>query len=206
MLIQVDVDNTLYDSDYVFAKAAEEYGLKWPRKYDHWFGPEFIGTDLPTLLNVFRKGHSKEYVVQNKPYPHAVRIIKELVEDFDDLEIAYVSDRNPQAQSALREWLADNDFLHGEDAHVQAGRDKRDWMRERRPAVVIDDRVRTMLMARFELDAQVVSLKHEYNVNLTGEVEGIYIVKDWKEIDAVLRNTILPKLQETSLSREKELV
>lgn len=205
MLIQVDVDNTLYDSDKAFGLAAESYGLKWPKKYDHWFGPEFIGTDLPTLLNVFRKGHSREIVMQNKPYPNAVKVIAGIVKDFPEVEIAYVSDRNPQAQGPLRDWLEEHGFLHGEDAHVQAGRDKRDWMRERRPQVVIDDRVRTMLMARFELDSQVVSLQHEYNINLLGEVQGIHIVKDWNAIDTVLRETIIPDLKKQVLSRETEL-
>lgn len=205
MLIQVDVDNTLYDSDTAFARAAEEYGLKWPKKYDHWFGPEFIGTDLPTLLNVFRRGHSREFVMDNKPYPNAVKVIEGIVRDYPAVEIAYVSDRHPQAQSALKDWLSEQGFLHGEDAHVQAGRDKRDWMRERRPEVVIDDRVRTMLMARFELNSQVVSLQHEYNINLLGEEKGIHIVKDWKAIDTVLREEILPSLQGEALTREREL-
>jgi hypothetical protein len=74
-------------------------------------------------------------------------------------------------------------------------------MRERKPEVVIDDRVRTMLMAKFELGAQVVSLKHNHNRNLKSEVDDIYIVDTWKEIDEVLRQVILPKLNAKLLSR-----
>jgi len=201
MLIQVDVDSTLYDSDALFAVVAEEYGVRWPRKYSKWFGPEDIGTDLKTLKTIFKKSHSREYVLNNKPYRNAVRVLKGIADDFEDVEIAYVSDRNEQQGAALREWLDQEGFLVDDNQHVAATKDKRHWMRETRPEVVIDDRVRTMLMARYELGAQVISLEHSHNSNLINEAAGIYIVPTWLDIDDVLRNVIIPEIQNKKLSR-----
>ena len=205
MLIQVDVDSTLYDANKLFYQVAtEEFGIAWPKKYWSWFGPEDIGTDLATLKNVFRKCHSRDYVLQQKPYPHAANVLQGIAEDYPEAEIAYVSDRNEQQTSALKDWLEENGFIYNDDTFVQATKDKRHWMRERKPEIVIDDRVRTMLMARNELNAYVVSLEHPHNMNLKNEVEHIYIVDDWNDIDAVLRDIVIPKVQEKAVSFSKQ--
>jgi hypothetical protein len=36
MLIQVDIDSTLMDSDKLFGDLAEEAGIKWPRRDTEW--------------------------------------------------------------------------------------------------------------------------------------------------------------------------
>jgi hypothetical protein len=204
MLIQVDVDSTLYPFDELCNRVTkEQFGLDWPVSYSHWFGPDEIGTDLDTMKKIFRVCHSREYVLQNTPYPDAVDVLKGIADDFSEVEIAYVSDRNEQQGKALREWLDQEGFLMNPDQHVAATKDKRHWMREKRPEIVIDDRVRTMLMARYELGSYVVSLEHAHNINLKGEAPHIYIEKDWKSIDKVLRDIIIPKVQEQSLSRSK---
>lgn len=196
MLIQVDVDSTLYDANKLFYEVGtKEFGIAWPKKYWSWFGPEDIGTDLATLKNVFRRCHSREYVLKNKPYPGSVETLKNLVELYDDVEIAYVSDRNEAQTSALREWLDQEGFLSSGDEFVAATKDKREWMRENRPDIVIDDRVRTILMARFELNSEVISLEHPHNMNLKNEVEGVYLVDDWDELSKVLNETIIPTIQ-----------
>lgn len=211
ILVQVDVDSTLYDADPLFEKLAREAGIKWPRRAKCWLPAHMIEKDDGTTCNVddlkrvFRKAHSREQVLQNKPYPHAAKVLRGIVEDYDWAEIAYVSDRNEQQGETLREWLKQEGFLSDPEQHVVVSKDKRHWMRERKPEILIDDRIRTMLMARFELGSYVVSLEHPHNVNLKGEVEHIYIVDDWKEIDRVLRETILPRLEQKALSRDKEL-
>lgn len=210
MLIQVDVDSTLYDADKLFGDIAEELGIKWPRRDNCWkTPPEIFKTDgtpcsREDLVRIFRKAHSREKVLKNKPYPNAVKVLKGLAEDYSDIEIAYVSDRNEQQGVALREWLEQEGFLTNPDQHVAATKDKRHWMREKRPEILIDDRIRTMLMARYELGSVVVSLQHNHNVNLRGEAEGIYIVDNWKQIDQTLREIVIPSIQ--TVSRTKELV
>lgn len=194
MIIQVDVDSTLYDADKLFAELANEAGVKWIRKAPSWFTAEDIGTDLKTLKGIFRKAHSREYVLQQKPYPNAVQVLREIAENYDQTEIAFVSDRNEQQTGALKEWLEQEGFLVSGDEYVAATKDKRDWMRETRPDIVIDDRVRTLLLAR-ELGAYGVSLIHPHNQNLYCEVNGIYLVKDWKEMGTVLNETVIPKVE-----------
>jgi len=205
MLLQVDIDSTLYDADRLFRSIARERGVNWPNRYYKWFGPEDIGTDLKTLKSIFRTAHSREYVELQRPYPGAADTLLGIVNDYEDVEIAYVSDRNEQQSGALHDWLEKHGFLYSDDAHVAATKDKRHWMRERRPEVVIDDRVRTILMARYELGSYVVSLEHPHNMNLIGEAEHIYIVSDWREINRVLRETVLPKLSQKALSKTAEV-
>jgi len=206
MLIQVDVDSTLYDADKLFGDLAEEAGIKWPRRSNSWSQPNGIlkydGTECSRddLVRVFRKAHSHEYVSKNKPYPHAVKVLRGIAEDFDDVQIVYVSDRHESQGKALEDWLEAQGFLANPDQAVKVFKDKRHWMREHKPEVLIDDRVRTILMARYELGSYVVSLAHNHNINLLGEADGIFIVPDWKAIDTVLRETIIPELQAKSLT------
>lgn len=207
MLIQIDIDSTLYDADKLFDDIAAEAGIKWPRKAYSWKVADEVFKDDGSVCNredlvkIFRKAHSREYVSQQKPYPYAKQVIQEIVNSFDRIEIAYVSDRNEQQTGALREWLEANGFLHSDDIYVAATKDKRHWMRERKPEIVIDDRVRTMLMARYELDATVLSLVHNHNVNLRREVDGIYLCENWKEIGELLSNKIIPEKLKDALSR-----
>lgn len=193
MLIQVDVDSTLYDSDELFNRVSKDYGFEWPTTYDHWFKAEFLGTDVDNLLAMFEEAHGEKYIYDTVPYPYAHECLEGIAHDFPEVEIAYVSDRNEQLGEHLRSWLTQEGFLVDPNQHVVATKDKRHWMREHRPEIVIDDRVRTMLMARYELGSQVLSLRHPYNANLIGEAEGIYILESWEQIDEALRN-IIPSL------------
>lgn len=195
MLIQVDVDSTLYDANTLFYEiGTKKYGIEWPKTYSFWFSAEDIGTDLKTLKTVFRHCHSKDVVLKQKPYPQAAETLKYITDTFNDIEIAYVSDRNEQQNAALSEWLEINGFLYSDDQQVLATKDKREWMRENKPAIVIDDRVRTMLLARYELGSYVATIEHPYNVNLKGEAEGIYFAKDWTAMKPVLEE-IIKKVQ-----------
>lgn len=196
MLLQVDVDSTLYDADKLFSKLAKEAGVKWPDRDNQWRAAEELemedgsACNLDILKKVFRKAHSKEYVLQQKPYKDAAEVLTNVAERYDDVEIAYVSDRNSQQNQALEEWLEINGFLHTHDQTVVATKDKREWMRENRPRIVIDDRVRTILLARYELDAYVLTLEHNHNVNLKGEANGVYFGKNWLELGEQLEHLI----------------
>jgi hypothetical protein len=194
MLIQVDVDSTLYDADVLFGEVAPDFGVEWVYGMNHWGSPADFGTDLETLLNLFRQAHSRPYVLKNKPYDDAVSVLNQIAEDYEDAQIAYVSDRNEMQTDALHEWLSQEGFLSSGDEFVAATKDKREWMRANRPDIVVDDRVRTMLMARFELDAYVASLVQPHNINLKNEVEGVWIVPDWKTLGKVLNEEIIPKV------------
>jgi len=186
MLIQVDVDSTLYDADKLFFEVAEEFGVKWPRNAKGWLSPEEMGTDLAT--------HSREYVLKNKPYKGSVEVLNQIATDYDDVELAFVSDRNEAQTAALEDWLQQEGFLANGDEFVAATKDKREWMRENKPDIVIDDRVRTLLLARFELDAYGVTLTHAHNCNLRNEVNGIYLVSNWAEMGELLNETVIPKV------------
>jgi hypothetical protein len=207
MLIQVDVDSTLYDSDKLFVQVGKELGIKWPKNSSGWIPPTDLLRDDGTtctkqdVINMFRLAHSRENVMKQKPYSGAATVLGRIADMYDDVEIAYVSDRNAQAATALKDWLEEQGFLFSDDQHVAATKDKRHWMRERRPEIVIDDRVRTLLMARFELGSYGIGLEQTWNTNLKGEVDHIYIAKDWDAIDKILHDIVIPKVQEQTVSR-----
>jgi hypothetical protein len=187
MLIQVDVDSTLYNADSLFSQVAKEhFDVDLSCKNTFW-GAYDECASRDTLIRIFRKAHSKEYVEKQIPYEGASEALK-YVEDRGH-KIVYVSDRHPQARSALANWLIMNEFPltrtntgFDRDEWLIVGMDKRQWMRDNRPSIVIDDRVRTLVMARFELEATSIGLRHPWNENLLNEVEGIYICQDWNEI------------------------
>lgn len=189
MLIQIDIDSTLYEADPLFDRLAREAGIDYPTKASHWVSHQEIkyldGTPVQTqdLANVFRKAHSQEYVMQQKPYENASEAISRILEKYPQVEVAYVSDRHGQAAGPLESWLVEHDFLQARGEKVEATKDKRHWMRINKPEIVIDDRVRTILMARYELKANVIAYCHPHNINLRNEAEGIYVEDHWFAIE-----------------------
>lgn len=180
MIIQVDVDSTLYDSSTLFAKVAKDYHeVDLPINSNNWHA-YYDYAEADVLHKVFRKSHSREMVEQQVPYDGAVEVLAEIAGRGHD--VFYVSDRHPQAAGALKDWLLACGFLTEATTNVIVGKDKRQWMRQTNPEMVIDDRVRTMMMARFELGSTVFSIAQPWNTNLYKEVDGIHICKDWAEI------------------------
>lgn len=181
MRILVDVDNTLYDAHRLFVEIGQNcYGITLPMDSNNWHDYTEIA-DRSTLHSIFRKAHSREYVMKQTPYRNAAGTLEWISDKNHD--IFFVSDRHKQSVGALRDWLALWGFPVGDFPYknVIVTKDKRSWMEEVKPEIVIDDRVRTMFYAR-EWDATILALECPWNINLKGEVEGIYIYKDWNEI------------------------
>jgi hypothetical protein len=65
---------------------------------------------------------------------------------------------------------------------VVATMDKKSWLAEKRPSIVIDDRVQTIIYSRYEIGSTVLSLIHNHNRNLCNEIDGVYMCQDWFEI------------------------
>ena len=187
--MMVDVDSTLYDADALFHRVAIDQGHDWyPKKSYEWFRAEHLDVSQEVMTNLFRKAHSSEYVNERlKPYKGAVKMMKQFHENYSDIfNIFYVSSRHPQMEGTLAKWIAMKDFpLEGEE-RVIATMDKKSWIKEFRPAIVIDDRVQTIIYSRFEIGATVLSLTHNHNRNLRGEVDGVFMCDDWFEIGSKL--------------------
>lgn len=191
MLIQVDVDSTLYDANVLFAEVAKEhFGIELPLDAGNWYDYNDVADTL-TLHRIFRKSHSREYVEKQIPFEGAADCLKFCREKGH--EVVFISDRHAQARNTLLKWLKDNNFTEhegfGTNAQVIAGLDKRTWMKKHMPDVVIDDRVRTMFLAR-SWNAHVFALECPWNVNLKREIEGIHICKNWTEIASKLDKII----------------
>lgn len=192
MLAMVDVDSTLYDADALFTRLATEAGFGWVSASYTWFQPQDIGVPRETFTKMFRKAHSRDEALSQKPYPDAQLTLGWAQTEYP-LDIFYVSNRSKQSLGALREWIAQEGFPQPEN--VIAHSDKREWLREMKPDIVIDDRVQTILMARYEIGAEVLSIKHNHNLNLCGEAPGIYICDDWNGIRTTLGELVLPRLE-----------
>lgn len=188
--MMVDVDSTLYDADNLFHKVAIDQGHDWyPRKSYEWFRADHLGVSQEVMTNLFRKAHSSEYVNETlKPYKGAVKMLKQFHENYSDIfKIYYVSSRHPQMEGTLRAWIEMKEFpLEDGDEFVVATMDKKSWLTKNRPAIVIDDRVQTIIFSRFEIGANVLSLVHNHNRNLRGEVDDVFMCDDWFEIGSKL--------------------
>lgn len=185
MKIQVDVDQTLYDSETLFKEVAEEHFSVHLTPYPTNWHDYLDDAAWDVLHRIFRKAHSDEYVTRQEPYPYASEVLTGLADKGHT--IYYVSDRHPQARGALVRWLESNGFpITFNEYSVVTGMDKREWMRETKPDIVIDDRVRTMILA-YTLGAKVFSLIHPHNINLYKEIDGITLCPDWAELGVALR-------------------
>jgi hypothetical protein len=207
--MMVDVDSTLYDADALFSRVAIDQGHDWyPKKSYEWFRADHIGVSQEVMTNLFRKAHSSEYVnAQLKPYKGAVKILKSFHENYSDLfKIYYVSSRHPQMAGTLRSWLVSKEFpLERGNEFVVATMDKKSWIKKNKPAIVIDDRVQTIIYSRFEIGATVLSLVHNHNRNLQNEVDGVFMCQDWFEIGSKL-DDILEEDYGAKISRTPDLL
>lgn len=198
MFVMCDVDSTLYDADAHFARVARECEITWPSKALYWFSPAQIGHEMFEVKNMFRRAHSREWVMKTIPYPGAAEVLNWVAELGH--KVLYVSDRHKQAEGALREWLATYEFLR-KGQEVICTSDKRHWIRDHRPEIVIDDRVRTIAMARYEIGATCFAIKHNHNINLVNEIPQVYVCDDWNELGEILQKEIVAIEQETNDSR-----
>lgn len=177
-LMLVDVDDTLYHASSLFSFLAKENGIPWFSQAPFWFRPQDVGIERKALTNMFRKAHCRETVMQQVPFYGAVSTLLNL--KAEGWTIWYVSSRHPQAQSVLRDWIQACGFPDYEN--TVAIMDKITWIDEYQPEVVVDDRVRTMIHARFSLGSEVFAIRQPHNTNLIGEIEGIHICENWTEI------------------------
>lgn len=191
MIIQIDIDSTLYPADPLFAKVAKECGIDYLENANYWFTYRDVTklngdkVSYQEMRNMYRKAHSVSHVKKQIPYDNAAKVISEIRNTYD-VDIYFVSDRHGQSVGPLREWLMKHKFISFTDNMVVATKDKRHWMRQNKPEIVIDDRVRTILAARYELNCKVIALQQNHNINLKNEAEGIYIEKDWLDIGKTL--------------------
>ena len=204
-IMMVDVDSTLYDADALFSKVAMAEGHDWyPKKSYQWFRADGLGVPQETLTNLFRKCHSKEWVEVQKPYKGSVEVLNGFMDKYEDLVVPwYVSSRHPMARGPLAEWIVEKGFPLIDDDHVIATMNKKEWLLENKPAIVIDDRVQTILFSRYEIGAHVLSLVHNHNTNLVNEVDGVWMCEDWFEIGFKLDNPVMKTIGVTHPAKRK---
>jgi hypothetical protein len=187
VLITIDVDSTLYPANDLFVRVAREhFNVDLPSRPRTWH--EYNNhLDFADLSKVFRIAHKESNVSRQVPYEDSVEICQWLADRNHDL--FYISDRHPEARNALFFWLRDYGFIPETEDNISSvitSEDKRAWLSLNKPDIVIDDRVRTLVYARYELNALAVGLKHPWNENLDKEIDGIHLFDNWSQIGEFL--------------------
>lgn len=180
MRLMIDIDSTLYEANALFREMSLEMGLpEWP-VHDYWStssDPPWNYT-VEMWADLFSRSHDADVILAQEPYPFAAQ---ELRFWNDEAEIWYVSNRKPESEAATYQWLVDNGFPQAENL-VVGFQDKALWLDEMLPEVVVDDRVKTIIYARFSIGAEVFTIRHPHNINLKGEVPGVHVCESWKQI------------------------
>jgi len=204
--MMIDIDSTLSSAVPIFKREAKALGIDWPTDRYHWITRQYLGVESRVMSKLFARVHSAENVKTLKPYPGSVEALQRLVERFPELDPWYVSNRNLDTKDVLQDWLEEHEFPYA--YHVYVSHHKLGWIQKERPAIVVDDRVRTMVLARFIYGAQVFSLIQPWNINLSyGELEGIVLRDDWfllgAEITTFLADAQPPKKLDRVVSNWK---
>lgn len=179
-LIMVDIDSTLYDANMAFQEVAKGYGFEWPADPGKWIKGRDLGITGRKLTEFFDHVHSHEIVSNLKPYPNALDCLVALQKVYP-VDYWYVSNRSPDKHDPLLEWLDNHNFPQAD--HVSVSRDKKKWIARFKPDFVIDDRINTLVFARYH-HAICLALLQSWNQNLQNdEIDGIYIFEDWWKME-----------------------
>lgn len=189
MLIMCDVDSTLVDFQAIAHRVAQLQGVKWPLNCSWWIPPEQCGMSMHEFNEMFRTAHSREHFLDAEPYNGAVEALEVLSRKFTDLEVQYVSHRHEEDNDVLQEWLTRWGFPTPQNS--VSSYSKSEWIKENNPVIVIDDRIRTMIVAKDAGVPFIYSLTHPWNCNLKNiEIPGIHLVDSWAEMYIKLKESL----------------
>lgn len=222
MTVAIDIDSTLYDfatpCRQAFLDLALEHGEKeeyFRGGYQSWVewrspadvcGPEAFEKALA-------KVHSPDVIKAQQPYEGAQEVLQDLAQEH---EIFYISNRDPSATQATKEWLFEiNDFPIAETICMME--DKQPYLSQCQ--YLIDDRCKTLVEFVYDFiwkytygsiatpdstpsnDRKAFGLLFEYNRNLT-DIPNIYLAPTWAGIRYYLeRKGVLDGQRSASLSK-----
>lgn len=184
-IIVVDIDSTLYHFIDLFVKVArEQFNITVDPEPRQWDAVGAPFKDLKDLQNCFTACFTKEMIFYGQPYEGSVEVLQNLVDR--GYEVHYYTDRVKSAEESTMEWLIHHGYPTPENLHVCLDK-RQDLLKVRhRVRTIIDDRPRTLIWAKYELDMyDVFSIKHPYNLNLV-DIPGIHIRDTWGELGEIL--------------------
>lgn len=212
-LVAVDIDSTLYDFDTLARQASlqrwqdtgdEDYRRGIYYSSEDWRAPaELLG--LEKWLDVISVCHDDEMILQQQPFAGAVETCKALV--LEGHRLVYISNRKTETEEATRQWLYENDFLHGSD-HTEVvitEGDKRPYITGAQ--YLIDDRLKTCVEFVYDYEWQLrygpressplprraFTLKYPYNQNGT-DIPGLYLAPTWAGLNVYMASKgLLPE-------------
>lgn len=185
----IDVDSILYDFESAarnaYLQLAQETGNKELKKgayhsWVEWRSPaDVCGIDV--WMDVIAICHQPEVILQQTPFAGSVETLQAL--HSEGYPLVYVSNRDPEAAVATREWLEKSGFpIHdGVQVHCQMD-SKVPFLRECQ--YIIDDRPRTLIEFVYDPDWHGerrwgLALMYEYNRALT-DVKNIFLAPTWR--------------------------
>lgn len=178
-IVFVDIDDTTYNFNTLCSLVAlNEFGVRVNTTPEDW--ASFMLEDLSVCIPIFERCHDRDHIFLSKPFPGAVDALQRIEELGYD--IRYLSDRKSSSLEDTRDWLIANGFPN--TAALTVGADKRKHMEQFKGqiAAVFDDRPRTLIFARYDLEVDnVFSLRFSYNCNLT-DIPGVHLRDEWPEL------------------------
>lgn len=183
-VVAIDIDNTVHESDITMNRVSMELfnsPFRWC-KQDEWYRGGHQHMPMEHALQIFDRMHDRDMIFMTDPYVGSREGLARIANL--GYEIHYYTDRKKSAGQATSDWLAHHGLPFAEN--VICCQDKRASLSEARDslATVVDDRVRTLIFARYELGLPVVfSLRHPYNRNLS-DVPGVLLHDTWTDLAA----------------------
>ena len=194
MIIAIDLDSTIYPFMSALREVSALRNIKTPLNPNSWhFSDDLKNNENKSVsfnefFELIKESHSEKVMAKYKPFPHSARVVNFLQEKS---KVFFLSDNDSSSHDSILDWLVSHKFLSAsKKKSLVITKDKRHWLKENSPEIVIDDRVRTMIFTKYELGAQAIGLQWNYNINLKGEVDGIHICKDWLHIEETCASII----------------
>jgi hypothetical protein len=184
-IVVVDVDNTIHESDITLNLASMELfnsPFRWCQQGE-WYKGGHDKMPMENALKVFSRIYDRDMIFLTRPYVGAKAGLEAIKNAGYD--IYYYTDRPEKAHENTYDWLVEHGLPDPEN--LKCCGDKRASLAEIKDSIatVIDDRVRTILYAQYELGIpKVFSITQPYNRNLT-DAPNVFLRETWKELTEV---------------------
>jgi len=184
-IVVVDIDNTIHESDITMNLVSMELfnsPFKWCQQGE-WYKGGHGHMPMENALKVFGRIYDRDMIFLTRPYVGSKAGLEAI--ESAGYEIRYYTDRPEIAHTNTYDWLVEHG-LPNPDGLKCCG-DKRAALAEIKDSIatVIDDRVRTMLYAQYELGVpKIFSIKQPYNRNMT-DAPNVFLRETWKELTEV---------------------
>ena len=192
MNIGVDIDDTLLDFVGTYARFHNEvYGTNLKREdFKTYSFNTARGGTMKEAVNSVKEFYNTSFFKEMKPFPNAIEVIQKLKRDKD---LFIITSRPLDLQKGTLEWISKyfsnifSDIIFASNHYIKArnnGKTKAEVCCDLEISTLIDD---SLIYARECVEKGIDALLLDAPWNQNGEDKGITRVKNWKEIEGLLK-------------------